>query len=803
MSDRKTYSFAHDGQSITLHSPTKLPNASGFLWNSQMMINMNCRGYAISQFMQPEPAKYSYAPNMEAKTFMQPEHAYFSHHPGRFFYIKDEDTGEIFSAPYEPVRASLDTFDFVLNKHNINWVIRKLDIEVQLSLSLTVDKPIELWTVAIKNLSDRARNISVYPYFSIGYMSWLNQSAVFDSSLNAIVATCVTPYQKVEDYPKLKEFKDKTFLIANRKPISWTANQKVFEGEGGLHNPSALANQYLAKEEAIYETPVAVLQYQFNLAPQISESLKLIFGAAKTNDDIAAIKEYFFTTRQENRIEDGFTDELKQYENYVNSGKSNINIASPDAEFNHVINHWLPRQVFYHGDVNRLSTDPQTRNYLQDNMGMSYINASLTKQSFITSLSQQLSSGGMRDGILVQPDAELKYINQVPHTDHCVWLPICLSVYLSETNDQSLLSQQIPFIDSAKTQSVKQHIDLAMESLISARDHRGLSFIEQGDWCDPMNMVGHKGKGVSAWLSLATAYALNTWADLCEIYTNDHDKIEYYRKTAIEINEAVNLNLWDGKWYGRGITDDNVVFGIKKDVEGRIYLNPQSWSILSGAANKDKICSMLDEVKQQLSTPFGDMMLAPSYTKMRDDVGRLTQKHPGVSENGAVYNHAAIFYAYSLYIINKSDEAFSILKKMIPSLDDVEKRGQLPNFIPNYYRGAYKQFPDQAGRSSQLFNTGTVAWFQRCIVEGLCGLKGVKGELVIHPQLPSHWNEMEITRSYLGAQFNVKIVRKDINKMRIKLDGEKLPNNIISNIKQGKCYELNISIPLKNSDNGL
>ena len=32
-------------------------------------------------------------------------------------------------------------------------------------------------------------------------------------------------------------------------------------------------------------------------------------------------------------------------------------------------NNWLGRQVFYHGCTNRLSTDPQTRNYLQDAMG--------------------------------------------------------------------------------------------------------------------------------------------------------------------------------------------------------------------------------------------------------------------------------------------------------------------------------------------------------------------------------------------------------------------------------------------------
>nr|AIA88312.1 CAZy families GH94 protein [uncultured Podospora] len=33
----------------------------------------------------------------------------------------------------------------------------------------------------------------------------------------------------------------------------------------------------------------------------------------------------------------------------------------------------MPRQVYYHGDTNRLTTDPQTRNYLQDGLGMIFI----------------------------------------------------------------------------------------------------------------------------------------------------------------------------------------------------------------------------------------------------------------------------------------------------------------------------------------------------------------------------------------------------------------------------------------------
>ena len=792
----RCYSFFNEGKSIVLTDPTVMPNASGFLWNSKMMINMNCRGYAIAQFMQPEPAKYSYAPNIEAKTFMQPEHAYYSHHPGRFFYIKDEQTGELFSIPYEPVRCTLDKFNFITNQHDICWEIEHFGLAITLKLSLVLDKPIELWNFSVKNLTQEHRKISIYPYFSIGYMSWLNQSAEYNEEVEGIVATCVTPYQKLEDYPIQKNFNDKTFLFSDIKPTSWTASQKKFEGEGGLHNPSNIQADLLPKNNAIYETPAAVFQYKIDLAPSQVTSVNFVFGAAKENSDILNIKNCLFGS-SDNPLGATLNYQHSLYQAYIESGKSIIEIESPNEEFNHIVNHWLPRQMFYHGDVNRLSTDPQTRNYLQDNMGMCFIDPAVARQSFIIALSQQSSTGVMPEGILLHADAQLKYINQVPHADHSVWLPICLSVYLAETNDQELLSTQLPFKNTKELATIKQHIDLAMNMLIEARDHRGLSFIEQGDWCDPMNMVGHKGKGVSAWLSLATAYALNNWADICEKYYKDtsSNSVEKFREISAEINTAVNAHLWDGDWYGRGITDNNVVFGIKKDTEGRIYLNPQSWSILSGAASQEQTHKMTEQVNKQLTTPFGVMMLAPSYTKMREDIGRLTQKHPGVSENGAVYNHAAVFYAYSLYTIGESDEAFNILYKMLSIGDSVERRGQLPNFIPNYYRGAYYQHPEQAGKSSHLFNTGTVAWYQRCIVEGLCGLKGEQGNLSINPQLPKEWDYLNVKREFKGAYFNVIIKRADVQEVTAYKNENLIESNLITNIVSGTSYTINVDIP--------
>lgn len=777
------------GRRFNLQSPTLMPRAAAFLWNRRMMIQANCRGYAVSQFMQPEPAKYAYAPNLEAKTFMQPEQPYYAHHPGRFFYIKDEDTGEIFSAPYEPVRAEYEQFNFSAGQSDILWQISCGGIEVEMQLNLTAEDVVELWEIRVRNGSDRPRRLSVYPYFTVGYMSWMNQSAEYRPELGAVVASCVTPYQKYPDYFKNKHFKDKTYLLHEREPLAWDVQRENFEGEGGLHHPTGVQQEQLDCNDARYETPLAALQYRLELAPEQSEVYRFAFGPAYDEAEIETIRSRYLSA-------DGFIRARTDYARYIAQGEGVLHISTPDETLNHFVNHWLPRQVFYHGDVNRLSTDPQTRNYLQDNMGMTYIKPEVARHAFLHALGQQESSGAMPDGILLHEEAELKYINQVPHTDHCVWLPVCLRAYLDETNDQALLNEPVADADG-NTRTVFERISLAMDWLLQARDERGLSYIAQGDWCDPMNMVGYKGKGVSGWLSVATAYALKLWADVCEQQGRE-ELAAHYRDGADAINASVNQHLWDGDWYGRGITDDDVVFGIAKDKEGRIFLNPQTWAMLAGTCDPEQRQKMLRVVEAQLETPYGVMMLAPAYTGMREDVGRVTQKHPGSAENGSVYNHAAVFYIFSLFEQGETERGYRLLRQMIPGpeLDDYRQRGQMPVYIPNYYRGAYHQFPRTAGRSSQLFNTGTVSWVYRTLVEGLFGLKGEGDGLRIAPQLPENWPGVQLTRQFRGAILEVTMKRgSEGQPMSIRVDGEPVDGSLLTGLKAGQRYKVDVTLP--------
>jgi cellobionic acid phosphorylase len=776
------------GKRYELTSASAMPQAAGFLWNRKMMIQVTCRGYAVAQFMQPEPAKYAHAPNHEARSFMQPEQAYYAHHPGRFFYIKDEDTGELFSVPHEPVRAAADSFCFSAGKSDLRWRVEHLGLRIELCLGLPADDVVELWSLRVTNLAAGARRLSVVPYFPIGYMSWMNQSGEYRPDLNGVVASCVTPYQKVEDYFKQKNFKDKTFFLCSEAPDAWEVNQASFEGEGGLQSPSALRVGLLAKGDARYETPAAIVQYRLALAPGEAHDYRFLFGPAFDDAEIRTLRDTYLSA-------DGFARAARAYASYIDGGQGCLQIATPDPELDNFVNHWLPRQVFYHGDVNRLCTDPQTRNYLQDNMGMAFIAPSAARAAFLHALSQQESNGAMPDGILLFEGAELKYINQIPHTDHCVWLPVCLKAYLDETGDYAILDEVVTGHDG-EGRTAFERISRAMDWLLDERDARGLSLIAQGDWCDPMNMVGYKGRGVSGWLTVAAAYALSLWSDICA-HRGQARRATHFRAGADAMNSAANAQLWDGKWYARGITDDGVAFGVQADLEGRIYLNPQSWSILSGAANAEKTASMIDQVEHQLESPFGVTMFAPPYSAMRDDVGRVTQKHPGSAENGAVYNHAAAFYIFSLYSIGHQDRAYKLLRQMIPGPDtaDYLQRGQMPLFIPNYYRGAHREYPRTAGRSSQLFNTGTAAWIYRCIIESLCGLKGDADGLTVAPQLPAHWPGMTLRREFRGASFELEIERADVAQVELRVDGRVQAKARVDHIEAGRHYRLQVLVP--------
>lgn len=779
-----------DTTRVELTSPTALPKACSFLWNPRMLLQVNCRGFVTAQHMQPEAAKYSHAPVLEQKTFMQPEQQHYAHHPGRFFYLRDEATNELWSLPHEPVRRPANAWLFSAGRGDIEWRISQLGIDARVTVSVPVDDVVELWEVELRNTTDRRRKLRLCTCFSIGYMSWMNQAAAFDAKLEAIVASSVLPYQKLEDYPKALAAKSMTFLAADRPPDSYEASLEAFEGEGGLGDPDGLRAAALGNGEAHYEIPVAAMQYSVDLRPGEATDLRFIFGPARERAEIVALRKRYL-------LPGAFAEQRDVYARFLDKGSACLSINTPDTQLDGFVNNWLGRQVYYLGSANRMTTDPQTRNYLQDGIGMAFVEPAATRGTVLRALSQQRADGGMPDGIVLAEGIDLTYINQVPHTDHSVWLPVCLEAYLDESADYSLLDEPVSGVADSATHTVFSRVTAAMRWLIANCDEHRLSLIAQGDWCDPMNMVGHLGKGVSGWLTIATVHALRLWAGTCD-EVGKSDVAQEMRDAADLMADAAQLHLWDGRWFARGISDNGTRFGVSTDTEGRIYLNPQSWAMLAGIASDEQVATMIESIEELLDTPYGTAMLAPAYTSMIEHIGRLTQKHPGVGENGSVYNHAALFYVFALLRRGDADRAFDQVRRMIPNpdSDDFARRGQLPVFVPTYYRGDAQRLPLTAGRSSQLFNTGAASWLYRCLVEGIFGLRGCRDGLRVEPNLPSHWDEAQAVRRFRGANYEVSYRRSaGTRDMQVKVNGGVVSAGIVPQAAAGTSVAVEVLLP--------
>ncbi|MCD8483990.1 MAG: hypothetical protein LR015_15895 [Verrucomicrobia bacterium] len=371
----------------------------------------------------------------------------------------------------------------------------------------------------------------------------------------------------------------------------------------------------------------------------------------------------------------------------------------------------------------------------------------------------------MPHGLRMDPRADVMPITTIPHKDSGVWGPPALRCYLAETGDFDLLNLSVPYVDGGED-SIYGHVVRNLEWLLADRTARGLSRIGQGDWNDPLNMAGPDGKGESIWLTEALAYALEQWAEVAGFIGKTEDAKRFI-KEAEACRKAVNEQAWDGQWYQRATSDDGSILGSSTCAEGRIFINAQSWALIGKVADEQRFASLRTAVRELLDTPAGPAILLPAYEGMRRNVGKITLKTPGTGENGSVYCHAVVFWAYGLFLYRDADSAWRYLRCLVPGGEQgraIRDADQLPVYIPNFYRGP--TYPEIAGKSSHSPNTGTSAWYLRTVVDGLLGCRAELDGLTVDPQLPSDWPGMTAVRRFRGATYEIQVVRADAGNPR-------------------------------------
>lgn len=760
--------FSSDGRRYVVRDVHLVDRADADLWNDRLYLQIDQRGRCDAWFLQPNPTRYS--------------------EPLRCFYLRDDTTGEFWSAPYEPVQAEPDEFEFSIGRSDVCWQITRGGIKVKLRLVVPRGDSVELWSAEVTNRGPAARAVSLYSCFPVGSIGPLAHQASYDEELRGMIYSYFPYYVRWQDYYRLRELKNQIFCAADTRPDAYETNLNDFLGGRGMHNPAGLIPKRLAGGRACHEPSAGILQFCRKLARGQSATFRFAFGPASDRGEMLRLAEKYLAPG-------GIERAFDEAEGFLEEHAPAVRIETPDAEFNHYINHWQSRRALLIGRTMRMTFCPQARNAIQDAMGAVYTNPDDARRWLREIFAQQNADGWMPHGLRLTQDVEVIPIGLIPHRDSTVWGAMAVHFYLAETGDWDILDELIPFADDPQPATLFEHIGRALEWSLRDRTRRGLSRLGEGDWDDPLNMAGKEGRGESVWLTEALAFALDNWAEVAE-RRGDRRQAKTYRKQADACRTAINRHAWKGQWYARGTTDAGRWFGTAEDREGRIFLNAQSWAILCGAATGERLRACMTAVRRHLATPCGPMTLTPAFSEMHEDIGKITQKPPGTGENGSVYCHAATFYAFALYLARQSEEAFGVLRNLLTGTEQnpIQRSGQVPLYVPNYFRGTAAGA--SAGRSSHAPNTGTSAWYYRTAVAMLLGVRGELDGLRIDPQLPKAWKEAKVWRKWRGAEFDIAIRRRrGVRQTRVVLDGRPLDENFIPPQPEGSRHRVEVTVP--------
>src|SRR5699024_1047695 len=132
--------------------------------------------------------------------------------------------------------------------------------------------------------------------------------------------------------------------------------------------------------------------------------------------------------------------------------------------------------------------------------------------------------------------------------------------------------------------SLFEHCMRALEVSFDNGSH-DLPLFGRGDWNDGMNRVGKGGRGESVWMAWFLIATIKAFAPLADA-RGEKQTAQRWRKHAQALADACETHAWDGDWWTRGWYDNGHPLGVAADRECRIDTIAQSWSVLSGAADR-------------------------------------------------------------------------------------------------------------------------------------------------------------------------------------------------------------------------
>jgi cyclic beta-1,2-glucan synthetase len=707
--------------------------------------------------------------------------------PGEVLYLRDEESGELWGPTALPIRDHDAPYSARHGQGYSRFEHDAHGVAVDLLVYVPLNDPIKIFRLKIRNTSQRTRRLSVTAYIEWVLGPSRAASAPFivteiDPDTGAMLAR--NPWNAV--FGSRVAFAD----LAGRQ-TQWTADRGEFLGRHGtLDQPAALVGQTpLSKRVGAGLDPCCALQTPFELEPDETVEIVFFLGEATSAQDAQSL-----LTRYRSADLDTVLREVIEYWDDV---LGTVQVKTPDRSLDIILNRWMlyqtlvcrmwARSAFY-----QASGAYGFRDQLQDGMALALSRPAMTREHLLRAAGRQFIEGDVQHWWL--PPAGQGVRTRV--SDDRVWLAYCTAHYVETTGDLAILDEEVPFLEGQAlrpgehdayfqpviaddTAPLFEHCARALDQSLEVGKH-GLPLIGTGDWNDGMNRVGELGQGESVWLGWFLHATLVGFASLASA-RDEHTREMRWLAHAAALRKSLEQEAWDGNWYRRGYFDDGTPLGSASSAECRIDSIAQSWSVISGAAERSRAVRAMSEVDSQLIRRDAGLALlfTPPFDGTPLDPGYVKGYPPGIRENGGQYTHAATWSVIAYATLgqgNKAAELFSLLNP----INRTSTRADVHRYKVEPYVVAadiYSVAP-HVGRGGWTWYTGSAGWMYRAGLEWMLGFRLQGASLLLAPCIPEQWPRFEIAFKYASTRYEILIDNPDgvcSGVAHAELDGTALP----------------------------
>jgi cellobiose phosphorylase len=725
--------------------------------------------------------------------------------PGKYIYVKDRDTGEVWSLTWQPVGHE-PASDYRV-AHGFGYTRAEAEVAGIASSAVffvPVDDDREIWRATLRNASGRRRRLSVTGYveFALGHalVDLINQCddqhfnrVRFEKGLGALFATktyWVTETRGTQ-HQENKEWDRWAFFTVNRPVAAYETVRERFTGPHRNESAPLALTEGLSSRDMDCGNAVGALQVDLELGPGASADVVFSLGVIAKTAFERTKREVVEKYRDGASVDAALERVKAEWDRFFGHTRA----ATPEAEADVFLNYWIPYQAKVAFDVGRVASFY----YWGIGRGFGYRD---TAQDTIAIVIADPAKARARVGLLAR---QMRRDGKVYHhfygdgqgefTEHCddpLWFVLAVTEYLKETGDLALLEAKEPFLDGGEG-TVLEHLLAAARFSGASPGPHGLPRFGRGDWNDTLDYIGGQDGGESVWGAMFYVAMLNRLLELLG-YLKTALRFPEVRALRDRLVAAIETHAWDGEWYIRAFGERERKIGSTANRYGQIFINTQSWAVIAGLPDRGRLEAAMASLERRLDTPYGPKICAPAFREIDPTIGLITRCVWGKKENGAVFCHPAAWVVQAWCLLGEGEKAFAEFKKLLPGRIDQATFAAEPYVYSQYITSDEH---DSAGRASHSWQTGTAAWMYRVAFDHILGVRPAYEGLVVDPSVPGGWKSFKVERIFRGARYIVEVENPDgvpSGVRSVEVDGRQVEGNVVAPRPAGAVCRVKVTM---------